>query len=157
MKAAIAAFVLFPVMAAAQVPQAVRSPLDTVATPITLADAIRLAQQNAPQTVSARGAIQTSSLSVKQAYTAFFPTVNVSASTSHQSGDRFDAQGNLVPFTGNPTNYNTGMNASLQLFDAGRRFFDLRKTKADVKAAEATEITQRYQIALQVKQQYYNI
>jgi outer membrane protein len=150
-RAAVATLVLLPVIAAAQTPS------DTTATPISLAEAIRLAQRNAPATVLARGAIQTSELSVKQAYSAFLPSVNLSAGTSRQKGDRFDTQGNLVPFTGNPTNYSTGMNASLQLFDGGRRFFDIRKTKADVNAAEATEVTQRYQIALQVKQQYYNI
>jgi outer membrane protein len=150
MKVAIAGLLFFPLALAAQVP-------DTAATPITLAEAIRLAQQNSPQTVVARGTIQTSSLSVKQAYSAFLPSIDLSARTSKQSGDRFDTQGNLVPFTGNPTSYSTGLNANLQLFDGGRRFFDIKKTKADVKAAEATEITQRYQVALQVKQQYYNI
>lgn len=150
-RALLATVVLFPAISAAQ------APMDTTATPITLAEAIRLAQRNAPATVQARGAIQTSSLSVKQAYSAFLPTVNLSAGTSHQNGDRFDTQGNLVPFTGNPTSYSSGMNASLQLFDGGRRLFDIKKTKADVDAAEATEVTQRYQIALQVKQQYYNI
>jgi outer membrane protein len=49
------------------------------------------------------------------------------------------------------------LNASLQLFDGGRRFFDIKKTKADVNAAEATDVTQRFQVALQVKQEYYNI
>ena len=136
---------------------AAQAPLDTAATPITLTEAIRLAQQNAPATVQARGVIQTSSLSVKQAYSAFLPSISVSAGTSNQRGDRFDTQGRLVPFVGNPTNYSTGMNASLQLFDGGRRFFDIKKTKADVSAAEASEVTQRYQVALQVKQQYYNI
>lgn len=157
MKAAIAAILVFPVISMAQVTSTPALAIDTTATPITLTEAIRLAQQNSPQTVVARGAIQTSSLSVKQAYTAFLPSFNVSAGTSHQSGDRFDTQGNLVPFTGNPTNYSTGLNASLQLFDAGRRFFDIRRSKADVKAAEATEVTQKYQVALQVKQQYYNV
>ncbi|HUQ18544.1 MAG TPA: TolC family protein [Gemmatimonadaceae bacterium] len=157
MKVATAAILLLPMISAAQIPSTRGSTLDTTATPITLTEAIRLAQQNSPQTVVARGAIQTSSLSVKQAYTAFLPSVNVSAGTSHQSGERFDTQGNLVPFTGNPTNYSTGLNASLQLFDAGRRFFDIRRSKADVRAAEATEVTQRYQVALQVKQQYYNV
>jgi outer membrane protein len=150
-KAAIASLVLFPVTSAAQ------ATVDTTATPISLAEAIRLAQQNAPATVQARGLIQTSELSVKQAYTAFLPSINLSAGTSRQKGDRFDTQGNLVPFTGNPASYSTGMNASLQLFDGGRRLFDIKKTKADVHAAEATEVTQRYQVALQVKQQYYNI
>ena len=148
---AAATFVLSPVISAAQ------ATLDTTATPISLAEAIRLAQQNAPATVQARGAIKTSDLSVKQAYSAFLPSINLSAGTSRQKGDRFDTQGNLVPFTGNPASYSTGMNANLQLFDGGRRLFDIRKTKADVHAAEATEVTQRYQIALQVKQQYYNI
>ena len=148
---------IFPLVSAAQVTAGSRPPVDTAATPITLAEAIRLAQQNAPATVQARGAIQTSSLSVKQAYSAFLPSINLSAGTQHQSGDRFDTQGNLVPFTGNPTNYSTGLNASLQLFDGGRRFFDIKKTKADVNAAEAADVTQRFQVALQVKQQYYNI
>ena len=150
-RALLAAIVLCPSFSAAQ------APLDTAATPISLTEAVRLAQQNAPVTVQARGVIQTSALSVKQAYSAFLPTINLSAGTSNQRGDRFDTQGNLVPFTGNPTNYSTGMNASLQLFDGGRRFFDIKRTKADVNAAEASEVTQRYQVALQVKQQYYNI
>jgi len=154
MKAAAAALMFLPVIAAAQANPTV---MDTAATPITLAEAIRLAQQNSPATVQARGTIQTSALSVKQVYTQFLPSINLSASTAHQSGDRFDTQGNLVPFTGNPTNYSTGLNASLQLFDAGRRFFDLKKSRADVNAAEASEVTQRFQVALQVKQQYYNI
>src|SRR5436190_5171784 len=153
-KAAVAALMFLPVVCAAQANPTV---MDTAATPITLAEAIRLAQQNSPATVQARGTIQTSALSVKQVYSQFLPSINLSASTAHQSGDRFDTQGNLVPFTGNPTNYSTGLNASLQLFDAGRRFFDLKKTKADVNAAEASEVTQRFQVALQVKQQYYNI
>jgi len=150
-RAILSAVIVFPLISSAQ------APLDTVATPISLAEAIRLAQRNAPATVQARGAIQTSELSVKQAYSAFLPTVNLSAGTTRQKGDRFDTQGNLVPFTGNPASYSTGMNASLQLFDGGRRLFDIKKTKADVNAAEATEVTQRFQIALQVKQQYYNI
>jgi len=157
MKAVTAALIFFPLMSGAQVAPTRAPMLDTTATPITLTEAIRLAQQNSPQTVVARGTIQTSELSVKQAYTAFLPSLNVSAGTSHQSGDRFDTQGNLVPFTGNPTNYSTGLSGNLQLFDGGRRFFDIRKTKADVKAAEATEVTQKYQVALQVKQQYYNV
>jgi outer membrane protein len=149
--AATLAILISPAISMAQVP------MDTAATPISLAEAIRLAQQNSPTTVGARNAITTSDVGVKQAYSAYLPTINVSANTNHQSGDRFDTQGNLVPFTGNPTNYSTGLNASLQLFDGGRRLFDIKRAKADVKTAEATEVTQRYQIELQVKEQYYDI
>src|SRR5665647_890860 len=145
-----ALLLLSPAIASAQT-------IDTTATPITLSDAILLAQKNAPSGVQARGSIRTADATVKQSYAAFLPTFNISAGTQRQAGDRFDTQGNLVPFTGNPTNYSTGLNSSLQLFDGGRRFFDIKKTKADVNAAEAGETASRFQIALQVKQQYYNI
>jgi len=130
---------------------------DTLAAPITLSEAILMAQKNAPAAVQARGSIRTADATVKQSYAAFLPSFNLSAGTQRQAGDRFDTQGNLVPFTGNPTNYSTGLSSSLQLFDGGRRFFDIKRTKADVHAAEAGETVSRYQIALQVKQQYYNI
>lgn len=131
--------------------------VDTTATPITLTEAIRLAQQNSVTTVQARGNLRTSSAAVKQSYAAFLPSFSVSARTQRQSGDRFDTQGNLVPFTGNPTNYSTSLTSSLELFDGGRRFFDIKAAKADVNAADAGEIAARYNVALQVKQQYYNI
>ena len=136
---------------------AAQSAIDTTATPISLGEAIRLAQLNSVSTVQARGTIRTSSAAVKQSYAAFLPSFSLSASRQKQSGDRFDTQGNLVPFTGNPTNYSTGLSSSLELFDGGRRFFDVKAAKADVDAAEAAETVSRYNVALQVKQQYYNI
>jgi outer membrane protein len=116
-----------------------------------------MAQRNAPSAVQARGAISSSEAGVKQSYAAFLPSFSVSASRRNERGERFDAQGNLVPFTGQPTSYSSGLQSSLQLFDGGRRFFDLKAAKADVNAAEAGEVASRYDIALQVKQQYYNI
>lgn len=62
-----------------------------------------------------------------------------------------------MPFTGQATNYSTGLQSSLQIFDGGRRFFDVRRSKADVDVAEAGETASLFQVALQVKQQYYNI
>jgi outer membrane protein len=131
--------------------------VDTAATPITLAEAISLAQQNSLSSVQARGSIRTNEAVVKQSYAAFLPTFSVSANRQRQSGDRFDTQGNLVPFTGQPTNYSTGLQSSLQIFDGGRRFYDVKRAKADVDAAEAGELASRFNVALQVKQQYYNI
>ena len=130
---------------------------DTMARAISLNEAVRLAQQNSPSAVQARGSISTSEAAVKQSYAAFLPSFSVSAGRNRQSGDRFDTQGNLVPFTGQPTSYSTGLSSSLQIFDGGRRFYEVKRSKADVNAAEAGETASRYQIALQVKQQYYNI
>ncbi len=145
-----AALLLAPAVLAGQV-------TDTAATPVTLSEAILLAQRNSLSTVQARGNIRTSEAAVKQSYAAFLPSFSVSAGRQSQNGDRFDTQGNLVPFTGNPTNYSTGLSSGLQLFDGGRRFFDIKRSKADVDVAEAGETVSRYNIALQVKQQYYNI
>jgi outer membrane protein len=60
-------------------------------------------------------------------------------------------------FSDQPWRYSTGLNASLELFDGGRRFSDLRARRADVDAAEANEVSQRFNIALQVKREYANI
>src|SRR5687768_6254682 len=136
---------------------AAQTVVDTTARPVSLSDAIRMAQQNAPSNVQARGAISTSEAAVKQSYAAFLPSFSLSAGRRNERGERFDTQGNLVPFTGQPTSYSTGLQSSLQIFDGGRRFFDIRAAKADVDAAEAGEIATRYDVALQVKQQYYNI
>ena len=74
---------------------AIAQSIDTTATPITLAEAIKLAQQNSVTTVQARGTIRTSEAAVKQSYAAFLPSFSVSANRQKQSGDRFDTQGNL--------------------------------------------------------------
>jgi outer membrane protein len=56
-----------------------------------------------------------------------------------------------------PWSYSTGLSSSLELFDGGRRFADLRARKADVDAAEANEVSQRFNIALDVKREYANV
>ena len=43
------------------------------------------------------------------------------------------------------------------MFDGGRRFYDLGAARASVDAAEANYVTQRFNVALNVKQQYYNV
>ena len=47
--------------------------------------------------------------------------------------------------------------STLNLFDGGRRLNEIKRTRYDVGAAEANEVTQRFNIALQVKTQYYAI
>lgn len=130
---------------------------DAALRPIALADAVALAQRNAPPAVAARGQMRAAQSSVRSAYGAFFPSLSLSMGQTQQSGDRLDQQGNLVPYTGQPWTYSTGLSANVNLFDGGRRFADLRRTRADVEAAEANEVSQRYTVALQVKTQYFNV
>jgi outer membrane protein len=63
-----------------------------------------------------------------------------------------------VPYAGQqPWSYNTGLNANMRVFDGGRNWSEINRTKADVNAAEASEVAQRYNVSLQVKTQYFAI
>ena len=125
--------------------------------PISLHEAVSLAQRNNPSAVTARGQTRAAQSSVRSAYGAFVPSLSANVSQTQQSGQRFDNIRNQVVQATQPWNYTAGVTSSLELFDGGRRFADLRATRADVDAAEANEVTQRYSIALQVKREYANI
>ncbi len=126
------------------------------ARPLSLEEAIRLAQQNSPSTVQARGQVRASDAAIRSAYGAFMPSLNVSFGSNRQGGSTF-FQGDLVPFRGDPWNFSRGLNSSLELFDGGRRFYNLRSARATQDAAESNERLQRYNVEFSVKQQYFNV
>jgi len=147
--------VAVPAAATAQVrPQ---TQLPTVARPIALTEAVRLAQRNAPATVQARGQIASGQAALRSAYAAFLPNISVGASSSRiPSTPRVDDQGR--PFrTDAAWQYGNNLSANLELFSGFRRFSELRGARADIAAAEANETLQEFSIALSVKQQYYNV
>jgi len=125
--------------------------------PISLQEAVSLAQRNAPAAVQARGQLRTTASAVRSAYGAFLPSVSASMAQSKQSGQRFDPLRGPVTTPFSPWQYSAGLGANLELFDGFRRFSDLNARKADEDAAEANEVAQRFSIALQVKTQYANI
>ena len=146
---------LFPGVLAAQVTPQPATPASD-ARPISLDEAVRLAHQNAPALVQARGQLRSSSAQVRRNQATFLPNLNFSTSTSNQKGATY-FQGQLVPLTGNPWSFSNTVSANLQLFDGGQRFADIAAARANVDAAEAGEINQRFNVALQVKQQYYAV
>jgi len=127
------------------------------ARPIPLDEAVRLARRNAPATVQARNAIRTSAAQVRTRYASFLPTLNFGAGVGRQDGSRFVPDFNTVISTDQPWRGSHRFNSSLELFDGGRRYFELQAARANVDAAEATEISQSFNVALQVKQQYYGV
>lgn len=130
-------------------------PVEDAPRPITLDEAVRLAQQNAPALVQARGALRTSASGIRRAYAAFIPNLNTSLSSGRSQGATY-FQGQLVPLQGDPWSFSNSISANLDLFDGGRRFSELRRARAAEDAAEATELSQRFRTALDVKQQYFN-
>jgi outer membrane protein len=124
--------------------------------PISLDEAVRLARRNAPAAVQARGQVRASNSSVRSAYGAFLPNLHFSMGQTQSRGRRQGQEGTLIDYVA-PTSYSTGFSSTLTLFEGGRRFAELSQARADVGAAEANEVAQDFNIALQVKQEYYNI
>ncbi|MBI3790332.1 MAG: TolC family protein [Gemmatimonadetes bacterium] len=124
---------------------------------ISLADAVRQAQQNAPTTTQARGAQRTTGAAHRSALGSFLPTVNFTAGASSSVGTT------LNTFTGNlqrlqdtaAWSSNQGLTATLPLFTGFQRWNAVRSTNADLEAADANELAARYSVALVVKQQYF--
>jgi outer membrane protein len=148
MKALVMSLMLVPALAVAQ---------DAAPRQIPLDEAVRLARRNAPAAVQARNAVRQNGAAVRSSYAAFLPNLNFSSGASRSDGVQFDQiRRELVPRS-NPWSGSHRFNSSLEIFDGGRRYFQLQAAKANVDAAEATEITQSFTVALNVKQQYFAV
>jgi outer membrane protein len=137
-----------PQFAVAQEPDAAR--------PITLDEAVRLAQRNAPATVGARNALRTGRAAEMNALGQYLPSLSVNYGATNFAGGIFQ-QGALLPYTGLPWNYGKGYNANLLLFDGGQRWFGYKQAQANQTVNEETETVQRYVVATSVKQQYFAV
>ena len=122
---------------------------------ITLAEAVQLAQQNAPQTVQARGALRTTSAATRAAWGAFTPSVTATMGGTNTVGQVISPNGVIGSYTGAPWNSTVGLNATLPLFTGLSRLYQLRGARADEGTADANELAARYSVAFQVKQQYF--
>jgi outer membrane protein len=127
------------------------------ARPIALEEAVRLARRNAPATVQARNALRTNAAQVRSRYGAFLPSLSFGASVQENNGTRFIPDQNLIVSNDQPWRGSHRFNSNLEVFDGGRRYFELQAARANVDAAEATEVSQTFNVALQVKQQYYGV
>jgi outer membrane protein len=126
---------------------------------ISLDEAVRMAQENAPQAIQAEGQERTSRAARTSAIGAILPSANLTAGRVIQFGGgqtRINQNGEQVAVTAAPTN-STGLSLNMTLFDGGQRLYALRTSKYDIAAAEANQIAVRYNVALQVKQQYYAV
>ncbi len=126
---------------------------------ISLDEAVGLAQRNAPAAVQARGQLRQSEASVHGSYAAFIPSISVSAGNAYAPGAQrqiFNPNTGQVETVDGSWSGSTGLSASLNLFDGGRRLHDLRTARAQVDVAEANEVTQEFRVALDVKQAFFS-
>jgi outer membrane protein TolC len=126
---------------------------DSVARPISLDEAVKLAQQTADDRRAAGTTRSNTSVYASLPSSMMLSQLSLSSGASKQNGDRFNPQGELVPFTGAAWQYSSGLRMNVDLLDGGTRFYRLRTAKANVDASEANEVLQQYNVALNVKQQ----
>lgn len=120
---------------------------------ITLTDAVRRALQVQPAMVEARGDASNAGAQRLAALGSFTPTVTLNSSAFRQNKQSIV---NGLQAEAGVYQYNTGLNFSVDLFDAGRRLQRYRNAAATVDAAEAGYTNQRFQVTLQTKQAFYN-
>ena len=123
--------------------------------PITLADAIRTSQRAAPAAIQARGLVRAGSVAIRGAYAQFLPSVQLSGGLTRQINvtQRVNTQtGEIVTGAYQTT---TGLTASVTLFDAFRRVYDVRAARAQEAAAGAGTQATAASLGLQVKTQYF--
>jgi outer membrane protein len=125
---------------------------------ISLGEALRLTKENNVLAVTSANAIRNSSLAIRSSRAQlFYPTLSASAGQSKSGGERIGQSGTLVPYTAAGWSYNTGVNARMTVFDAGKASADVRKARADVSLQEASLVSNNASLGLQVKTQYNNI
>ncbi len=137
-------------------PIAAQAPADG-AIPISLDEAVGLARRNSPAAIQARGSERSSRAAVRSAYGAFIPNVSISAGRTQQWSDPTSSTAGSTGevLTGSTTTFNSGLSFNATLFE-GRRLYELSNARATVTAAEASQVAQEFQIALDVSQQFYN-
>ena len=126
------------------------------ARPISLPEAVRLAQQNAPAAVQARGQLRATDAAIRTAYGSYLPSLNLNLGGTEQLGQAVNPNGSLIAIR-NPWNFSRGVSTNLELFDGMRRINQLRSAQASQSSAESNERLQKYVVALNVKQQYFNV
>ena len=139
------------------------APADSLggARPITLAEAIAMAEKNAPRMIAARGRTRTSSAQVRSGYGAFLPSLGFSMGANRRlpsEGDRTIIEnGQVVVLPAEPWSFSFSTSAAIDVFNGGRRVNELRQAQAGQDAAESAEIGDRFGTLLDTKSAYFAV
>jgi outer membrane protein len=125
---------------------------------ISLAEAIRLAQQVQPSAIQAQGDVRNASAQIRSAKGAFLPNLIASSSggTSASGGPSRTSPvtGEIITGKSTNTSVSLGVSSSVDLFTGFRRGADLRAARAAGDAAAASLVDANYQVALLTTQSF---
>ncbi|MEI2719762.1 MAG: TolC family protein [Gemmatimonadales bacterium] len=121
---------------------------------VTLREALREAVHLDPQWVQSAGLVDNAEWARKAALLVFvLPTLNATADYSELSTQQFNiGTGRAANATGRAS-----IDARYELFTGGRKLFGARQASADLETARAGELAQRYETALNVERDYYDV
>jgi outer membrane protein len=139
-----------------------QEPAPAAARPITLAEAVSLAEQNAPRMVQARGRTRSSSAQVRSGYGAFLPGLRFNMGANRRlpsEGSRtvIGEGGQVEVLPAEPWSFSFSTSANIDVFNGGRRINELRQAHATQDAAESQEVADRFGTALEAKEAYFAV
>lgn len=123
---------------------------------ISLDEAVEMALRHDPTLAQADGQLRTSASAERSAWGAFLPSMSMSTGASRSSTERFNPQTN-TSVSGSQGSYSAGLNASYDVFTGGRRLADLKRTRAQSDAAQASFLERRYAAALSAKRAFFDV
>ena len=122
---------------------------------VTLDQAVALALTAHPAVVQARGDVRVARTAQREAVGNWLPQVTGQSGLNTSSTEGFvDPRTQRTIST--RTSYSASLGASLVLFDGFRRPAQNRSARANSASAEASLVSQRFQVVLQTKQAFFN-
>lgn len=127
--------------------------------PITLQEAIELAERNTPSLQVARLNLERSRAALREAQAAYYPNVSAQAELSHQDSNRDDIsqQPQLDDTDTASTSLGGSIGVSYDIFTSGRRSATVRAAEQQVRSSELEVEVQREQLRLDVTNNYYDL
>jgi outer membrane protein len=141
------------VIAALLLAATLTTPPDTIPT-VTLRQALQEAVRLDPAWVQSAGLVENAEWARKAALLVFLlPTINASADYSELSTTQFNIG------TSRPANAQgrASIDARYELFTGGRKLFGAKAASAELESARAGELAQRFETALLVERDYYEV
>jgi len=126
---------------------------------VTLAEALRLAEQVQPSVVQAEGQVRSSGANVRSAKGAYLPSFSLSGTGNESysgAGSRVDPTTNQIVGSNWHSSAGATLSASWDLFTGFRRRANLRAANASSQAAEAGLVDARYQLRLTTTDQFFS-
>ena len=122
---------------------------------VSLEQAVERAMLHSPQLAQTQAGVINAGSTRLRAWGSFLPTVSMSSGASVNSENRFDPATQRV-VTGSSDSYSASVSANYQLFQGGRKYAELGRTRAAELEAEARLLTQRYSVVLRTGTLFVN-